>query len=109
MVKRFDERQAKTSVKELAKHEHQKPLHELERPTMKNPLQISIGGDENLCDTLPRARSPLHEDIYSQKEVMEIPPSKEDQDLRSLVDSEVFSNIDEKEELEGSSNVVTSK
>ena len=92
-MKRFDERQAKKSVKELAKHEHAKPLHELERTTMKTPLQISIGGDENLCDTLPRVRSPLHENNSSQKEVMEIPLSKEYQDPRSLVDNELFPNM----------------
>ena len=98
MVKRFDERQAKTSVKELAKHEHAKPLHELERSVMKTPLQIFVEGDKHLCDTLPRARSPLHEEISSQNEVMDIPLSREDQDLRSLIDNEVFSNIDEEKE-----------
>ena len=40
---------------------------------------------------------------------MEIPLSKEDQDPRSLIDNEELSNIDEKEEQEGSNNAVTSE
>ena len=97
LVKRFDVKQTKTSLTKLAKHEHAKTLHELERSVMPTPLQISVEGDKNLCDTFPKERSPLHEEISSQKEVMDIPLSKEDQDLRSLIDNEVFSNIDEKE------------
>ena len=46
----------------------------------------------------PRAKSPLHEEISSQEEDMEILPSKEDQDLRSLIDDEAFSTIEEEEE-----------
>ena len=45
---------------------------------------------------MPRAKSPLHEELSSQEEDREIPPSKEGQDLRSLIDDEAFSNIEEK-------------
>ena len=61
-----------------------------------------------MYDTLPRARSPLQEELSCQKEDMEIPPSREDQDLGSLIIDEVFSNIDEKEEQRGSNIAITS-
>ena len=53
-----------------------------------------------MYETFPRARSPLHE---------EIPPSKEDQDLRSLIVDEVFSHIDEEEEKAGGNNAIISR
>ena len=40
---------------------------------------------------------------------MEIPPSRENQDLGSLIVDEVFSNIDEEEEQRGSNSIVTSE
>ena len=40
---------------------------------------------------------------------MDIPPSREDQDLGSLIIDEVFSNINEEEEQRGSNSVVTSE
>ena len=53
-----------------------------------------------MYDTLPRERSPLHE---------EIPPSREDQNLRSLIVDEVFSNINEEEENASGNNIVISR
>ena len=38
---------------------------------------------------------------------MDIPPSREDQDLGSLIVDEVFSNINEEEEQRGSNNTIT--
>ena len=75
-------------------------MHELEGSINPTPFQKTIEGDENMYDTLPRAISPLHE---------EIPLSREDQDLRSLIIDEVFSNIDEEKEHEASNSVVTSE
>ena len=106
-MKRFDEKQFETSLIELAKPKYSKPLHELERSIIPTPLQISIKGDRNFNDTLPRARSPLQEELSSKNEDMEIPPSREDQDLGSLIVDEVFSNIDEEEEQKGSNNIIT--
>ena len=51
-----------------------------------------------MYDFLTREKSPLHEDLSFQEEDMEIPPSKEDQDLKSLIDGEEFSTIEEEEE-----------
>ena len=109
LVKIFDIKQTKASLIELEKNENEKPLHELERYFLKNPLQIFVEGDTKFCNTLSEAGSPLHGEISSQEEFMEIPLSKEDQDPRSLVDNELLSNFDEKEKQEDSSNVVTSK
>ena len=52
-------------------------------------------GDRNLYDTFPRARFILQEELPFQKEEMEIPPSRKDQDLGSLIVDEVFSKIEE--------------
>ena len=68
LVKRFYVKQSKKSLIELAKHKNSKPLHELERSIAPNPLQISIDGDKNLYDTLPREKSPLQEELSSKKE-----------------------------------------
>ena len=105
-VKRFDVKQSESSLIKLAKHKHSKPLHELEIFVTPTPLQISIEGVKNLCDTLPKEISPLYEDPSSQKEDMEIPPSREDQDLRSLIDDEAFSNIDKEGEKRRANNAV---
>ena len=56
LVKRYDVKQSETSLIELEKHKHSKPLHELERSIAPTPLQISIEVDKNLYDTFPRAR-----------------------------------------------------
>ena len=51
----------------------------------------------SLLDALPRARSPLGEGSSSQEESMKVSPSKDDQDLRSLIDAEKISVIEEGE------------
>ena len=71
--------------------------HELERSIFPTPLHISIEGDKNMHDALPRARSPLLEEPSSIDECMEIPPSMEGQDQGSLIDDEEFSNICEED------------
>ena len=60
-------------------------------------------------DALPRERYPLDEGLSSQEESMKIPPSIDDQDLRSLVDDEVVLVIEEEEGKVGDDNTVTTK
>ena len=54
------------------------------------------------------AKSPLQEELSSQKEDMEISFSKEDQNKEPLNDDEVTSIHDEGEEEAGGNNLVTS-
>ena len=61
----------------------------------------------SLFDALPRASSPLNEGNSSQKGSMEIPPSLDDQDIRSLVDDEAISIIGEEREKVGDNAVMT--
>ena len=57
-------------------------------------------------NTFPREISPLLEEPSSIDEDMEIPPSREDQDLGSLIDDEAFSNIGEEDEKRRANSVV---
>lgn len=90
IVERFDEKSYETPSIESIKPYQTKILHGLARSINSAPFQKTIEGEGNLYDTFPKAKSPLHEDISSQEEDMEIPPSKEDQYLRSLIDDEAF-------------------
>ena len=86
-----------------------KILHGLEGSLNSAPFQKPIEGDGNLYHVFPRAKSPLHEDLSLQEEDVEIPPSKEDQDLRSLIVDEVFSTIEEEEEKAGDNSTVMTR
>ena len=75
LVKIFDTKHYKTSLVETKNF---KPLHELERSILPNPLHIFDEGDKNMHGTLPRARSPYFEEPSSIGEDMEKPPSREE-------------------------------
>ena len=64
--------------------------------TNPTPPMKTIEENLDLLDTFPRARSSLDEESSSQKEDMKIPLSKVDQDLRSPIDDEAFSTIEDK-------------
>ena len=83
LVKIFD-----TSLVELTKPKQKKPLHELEGSINPTPFQNAIEGVKNLQNTLLEARSPLQEELSSQKEDMEIFFSKEDRNKEPLNDDE---------------------
>ena len=72
-------------------------LHTLEGTMKQTPFHISEGG-ENMYGGLPRARSPFYEGPSSICENMEVLPSRDDQDLGSLIDDEAFSFFDEEDE-----------
>ena len=84
-------------------------MHGLGGSINPTPFLKTIEEDVNLFYTLPRERSPSNEELSSQEEDMEIPPSKEDQDLRSLIDDEVFPTIEEEEEKVGDYNTVMTR
>ena len=90
IVERFDEKSYETPSMETTKPYQKKNLHGLEGSINSAPFQKTIEGEGNLYDALPKEKSPLQEELSSQEEDMEIPPSKEDQDLRSLIDDEAF-------------------
>ena len=60
-----------------------------------------------LFDAFPRARSPLDEGLSFQEEIMKIPPSIDDQDLRSLFDDEANLVIEEEKSEAGDNTVMT--
>ena len=106
-MKRFDAKHSEMSLVELAKPKQTQPLHELEGSIKPTPLQNDIEVVRNFQNTFLEARSPLQEELSSQKEYMEISFSKEDQDKESLNDDEVTSINDEGEEQAGVNNIVT--
>ena len=65
-------------------------MHELKRSIFPTPLHISIEGDKNMHDALPRAISPLLDEPSSIDEDIGFPPSREYQDQGSLIDDEAF-------------------
>ena len=103
LVRRFGIKHCKTSFVEP---KDSKPFHELERSILPTPLLISIEGDRNMHDALPRERSPLLEEPSSIDEDMEVPPSRVDQDQGSLIDDEAFSHINEEDEHRRANNIV---
>ena len=98
VVERFDEEYYEIPSMESIKPNRTKILHGLEGSLNLAPFQKTIEGDGNLYDVFPREKSPLHEDLYSQGEDMEITLSKEYQDLRSTIDEETFSTMEERAE-----------
>ena len=84
-----------------------KPLHQLEGSMKPTPFRNIVEGVKDQQHALPRAKAPLQQELFSQKEDMRIPFSRRDQEKGSLND-EVFSIDEEKEEeeLEISSSVV---
>ena len=69
------------------------------------PLLISKG-DKNMYDGFIRARSPYYKGPFSTCDDMEIPPSRDDQDLGSLIDDEAFLHIDEEDEQRRNTSTV---
>ena len=65
---------------------------------MKQILFHISKGDKNIFDGFLRARSPFCEGPSSICDDMEVPLSRDDQYLGSLIDDEEFSYIDEEDE-----------
>ena len=71
----------------------------------QTPFHISEG-DVKMYDGLLRERSRFYEGPSSIGEVMEVLPSRDDQDLGSPLDDEVISIIDGEDEHKRSNSVV---
>ena len=101
LVNKFDENQCEPSCIKTSN-----TLHALEGTIKQTPFHISEG-DESLYDGFPRARSSLFEGPSSICEDMEVLLSREDQDIGSLLNDEVFSFIVGEDEHKRSNSVVT--
>jgi len=91
LVKIFDKTQCESSC---VKFERSNTLHELEENMKQTPLHISRG-EENQDDDLLEARHPLYEGHSSICEGMKIFLSKENRNMRSLMEKEAYSHVGE--------------
>ena len=106
LVERFDDIPCETSSIATIKPPQTKLLHELGGSIYPSPFLKTNEEEVRLFDTFPRARYPLEEGLPSQKEDMKILSSKEDQDLRPLVEGKATSTSEEEEGEAGQDNAV---
>ena len=97
MIERFDEAPCVTSSVDTIKPHQMNILHELVGSMNPTPFLKTMEEGVSFIDALLREISHLDEELSSQKESMNISPSMDDQDLRSLVDDDANSVIEEEE------------
>ena len=76
---RFDERHSETSWGEKIKPKKYESLHKLEDSMEPTAVLKIVEGVEDLLHNLPKAKAPLQQDLFSQREDIRIPSSLRDQ------------------------------